>query len=156
MVKLVLAFVLASLPCVAQFRSIKIWFNGTGCASCTESLGERMKRVRGVESAQVNTQEGTLTLELAAQNRVRLEQIRDFIEQDGTKAIRAVVRVNGDLAKSPDRWILRPDGVSSSYEVTGPELNPGRVMVTGDVRELRSNSGAIQIHASQVKVGNVP
>ena len=65
-VRILLTFVLATLPCTAQFRSMKIWFSGTGCASCTESLGERMKRVHGVESAQVDAQEGTLDLQLAA------------------------------------------------------------------------------------------
>jgi hypothetical protein len=135
---------------------MKIWFNGTGCESCTESLGERMKRVRGVESAAVNLQEGTLDVKLAPQNRVRLEQVRDFIEQDGTKAVRAVVHIGGDLEKSADRWILQPPGVSSSYEVTGIDLKPGAAVIRGEVRELRPDSGAIKINASQVEAAQAP
>ena len=156
MARILLTFVLATLPCAAQFRSMKIWFSGTGCASCTESLAERMKRVRGVESAQVNAQEGTLELQFAPQNRVRLEQIRDFIEQDGTKATRAVVRVNGQVEKLGDRWILRPPGVSTSYDITGSDLKPGPATVAGEVRELRAESGTIQIHATRVEAAQGP
>jgi hypothetical protein len=115
-----------------------------------------MKRVRGVESAQVNAQEGTLELQLAPQNRVRLEQIRDFIEQDGTKATRAVVHVNGEVEKLGDRWILRPPGVSTSYEITGPDLKPGPAIVAGDIRELRAASGTIQIRATRVEAAHGP
>jgi hypothetical protein len=149
--RILLTFILATLPCAAQFRTMKIWFSGTGCASCTESLSERMKRVRGVESAQVNAQEGTLDLRLAPQNRVRLEQIRDFIEQDGTKATRAVVRVNGEVEKLGDRWFLRPPGVSTTYEIAGPDLKPGPAIVAGEVREFRAGSGTIQIRATRVE-----
>ena len=115
-----------------------------------------MKRVRGVESAQVNAQEGTLDLQLAPQNRVRLEQIRDFIEQDGTKATRAVVRVNGEVEKLGDRWILRPPGVSSTYEIAGPDLKPGPATVAGEVREFRAGSGTIQIRATRVEAAQAP
>jgi hypothetical protein len=115
-----------------------------------------MKRVRGVESAHVNSQESTLELQLAPQNRVRLEQIRDFIEQDGTKATRAVVRVNGEVEKLGDRWMLRPPGVSTSYEITGPDLKPGPVIVTGEVSQLRAGSGTIQIRATAVEAAQAP
>lgn len=146
--KTIVLFALASLPCAAQFRSVKIWFTGVGCASCTESMTERMRRVRGVESAKVDAQAGTLDLLLAEGNRVRLEQIRDLIEQDGTKTTRALVRVSGDLSKAKDRWILRPPGVSSAYEISGPNLTAGTHAITGEVHELHAGSGPIRIQVS--------
>ena len=146
--KAILLFALATLPCAAQFRSIKIWFNGIGCASCTESMTERARRLRGVESAKLDAQAGTLDVRLAEQNRVRLEQIRDLIEQDGTKAVRAAVRVGGDLSKTNDRWMLRPPGASWEYEITGPDLTAGTRVITGEVRELHATSGILRIQVS--------
>jgi cation transport ATPase len=145
--RLLLLIIVAAIPCAAQFRTVKIWFTGTGCTSCTESMGDRMRRLRGVESAKVNAQEGTLEIQLAETNRVRLEQIRDLIEQDGTKSIRAVVRVRGDLSKTDDRWILQPAGISSKYEVAGPGLAAGPSTIAGEVRDLHAS--AIRIEASE-------
>src|SRR3954447_14351578 len=116
-VKALLLLALAALPCAAQVRSVKVWFNGIGCASCTESMNERVRRLRGVESVRLDTQAGTLEVQLAGQNRIRLEQIRDLIEQDGTKALRAAVRIGGELSKTNDQWMLRPPGVSWQYEI---------------------------------------
>ena len=78
----VLFFVLAA-SCPAQFRTVEMTFQGVGCASCLESLPSRVQRLRGVESATVDAKAGVLTVKLAEQNRVRVEQIRDFVEQDG-------------------------------------------------------------------------
>src|SRR4051794_21203497 len=124
--RVLLLIVLATLPSRAQFRSVKLWFSGVGCDSCTESMPERLRRLRGVESAKVDAAEGTLDVQLAEQNRVRFEQIRDLIEQDGTKVTRAFVRVMGDVSKVGDRWMLKP-AASSSYEVSekGVKVAPG-------------------------------
>jgi hypothetical protein len=127
---------LAALPGAAQFRSIRIWFTDVGCASCTESMSERIGRLRGVQSAKVDAKEGLLDIRLSEQNRVRLEQVRDLIEQDGTKAKRAVVQVSGDVSKANDVWILQPAGVSSTYEISGASLTAGQATLTGEVRDL--------------------
>lgn len=147
--KIALWLALAALPCSAQFRFVKVWFSGNDCASCTQSMAERMQRIRGVESASVDAEGGTLEVHLAEQNRVRIEQIRDFIEQDGTKATRAAVRVTGDLSNVDGRWMLRPARVSSAYEVTGPELSAGPRTIIGEVSEL--HAGTIRIHATESK-----
>jgi hypothetical protein len=113
-------------------------------------MPERMRRLRGVEEAQVNPREETLEVHLKEPNRIRLEQIRDLIEQDGTRITRAVVQIRGDLFKADGGWMLRPAGVSSAYEITGPDLIAGSCIVTGEVRELHVTSGALRIYASQV------
>src|SRR5436190_23389080 len=102
--KLALLILLAA-PCWAQFRSMEITFEGIGCASCMESLPGRMQRLRGVESATIDAQRGVLKIQLAEQNRVRLEQVRDMIEQDGTKAKSATITVKGDLAQTDGKWV---------------------------------------------------
>src|SRR5689334_6071977 len=115
--KLALLAALVVLPCSAQFRSIEITFEGIGCASCMESLPSRMQRLRGVESATVDAQRGVLTIQLAEQNRVRLEQVRDMVEQDGTKTKTASVTVKGDLAQVDGKWVLQPPSLPATYEV---------------------------------------
>jgi hypothetical protein len=142
-----LLLVLLALPGAAQFRSVKVWFSGVGCASCIESMPERMRRLRGVEEAKVNAQEGTLEIQLAQQNRVRFEQIRDLIEQDGTKVTRAEVRVSGDVSNAEDRWMLKPAGSSLVYELTGKKVkfSTGQRTVAGDIPEPHPRSGPVQI-----------
>lgn len=150
--KLALFSIMAALPCLAQFRLIEIKFEGVGCAGCIDSLPSRMQRLRGVESAVVDVDRGILKVHLATQNRVRLEQVRDLIEQDGTKTVQAAVRVKGDLAKLDAKWLLRPKELSTSYEVeskAAAPLSPGAYLVVGVVTRLRSGSGPIVIEATE-------
>jgi hypothetical protein len=152
--RLFLLILAATLPCLAQFRSIEITFTGIGCVSCIESLPARVQRMRGVESAAVDAQHGVLKIQLAAQNRVRLEQVRDAIEQDGTKTKTAAVRVQGALSQKEGKWVLDLAAVSASYEVGGgppPSAVAGTYFVVGDVAQLRPESGRIVIRARDLK-----
>jgi len=115
--KLFPLFLLAALPAFAQFRSIEVTFEGIGCASCMESLPSRIGRLRGVESTKVDVQHSTVKVELAEQNRVRLEQVRDMIEQDGTKAKSALVTVKGNLSQIDGKWVLQPPALPAAYEI---------------------------------------
>lgn len=146
--KLLPLFLLAAFPALAQFRSIEITFEGIGCASCMESLPSRMQRLRGVESTKVDVQHSTLKIQLAEQNRVRLEQVRDMIEQDGTKAKSAVVTVKGDLSQADGKWVLQPPSLPASYEVEASSPAAGAVIVTGEVSKLKPESGRLVIKAS--------
>ena len=151
--KLVLLSLAAVLPCLAQFQSMEIAFEGIGCASCLESLPARIQRMRGVESATVDPERGILKVQLAAENRVRLEQVRDMIEQDGTKTKKAAVRVRGELSQVEGRWVLRLTGMEASYAVEGavPASGAGTYVVSGDIAALRPESGPLVIRASEMK-----
>jgi len=140
--RLLLLLTLA-LPACAQFRSMEITFEGVGCATCVESLPSRLARVRGVQSAKV---EGSvLKVRLAEQNRVRLEQIRDFIEQDGTKAKRAIVEVRGDVAKDGDTWMLKPAGLPAEYRLDWPAATEGTHTLKGLVTEMHPAESPLTI-----------
>ena len=149
--RILLLIALIALPAAGQFRSVSLSFTGVGCASCTESMGERVRRLRGVEDAKVDAEKRLLVVRLAEQNRVRIEQIRDFVEQDGTKATRATVRVTGDLAEESGRWLLRPSGASWSYAIKGANLAAGRYAITGEIREMHAASGVIEISATNLE-----
>ncbi len=137
-------------PLCAQFRTIDISFEGVGCASCIESLPARMQRIRGVESATatVDGRTGILQLKLAAQNRIRLEQVRDAVEQDGTKVKKATVSVAGTLTFEAGKWLLSPGG-SATYEIAAEHPEAGRVEVQGIVADVHAPSPLL-IRASRL------
>ena len=140
--------ILLSVPAWAQFRSIEITFQGIDCASCMESLPSRIQRLRGVESATVDPQRNVLKIQLAEQNRVRLEQVRDMIEQDGTKVKSASVTVKGELAQVDGKWVLQPPSLPASYEVEAASPAAGTFTVSGEVAKLRPDSGRLVIKAT--------
>jgi cation transport ATPase len=146
--KLLTLFLLAALPSLAQFRSIEVTFEGIGCASCMESLPARIQRLRGVESATVDAQHGTLKIQLAEQNRVRIEQVRDMIEQDGTKTKTAVVTVKGELSQADGKWVLQPPSLPTAYEVEAASPAAGTCTVSGEIVKLKPASGPLVIKAS--------
>ena len=132
----------AALCSFAQFRTIEMTFKGVGCASCIESLPGRVQRLRGVESATVDAGTGVLRVKLAEQNRVRVEQIRDFVEQDGTKAASAVVSATGEIREEGGRRVIQIG--SSTYVVTNTAL-AGVQTIAGEIVDLKPESGAITI-----------
>ena len=146
--RFLLLTILSALPCAAQFLSIDVGFQGIGCVSCIESLPDRVKRLRGVESATVDAEHAILKLQLSSPNRVRLEQVRDMIEQDGTKVRKAAVRVKGELARRDGKWMLQPEGASVAYavEATDSSLTPGVKTIAGEVVDLHPESGPLVIH----------
>jgi hypothetical protein len=103
-----------------------------------------------VESATVDAQRGVLKIQLAEQNRVRLEQVRDMIEQDGTKTKAATVTVKGDLAQVDGKWVLQPPSLPASYEVAAASPAPGTVTITGEVAKMRPDTGRLVIKASSL------
>jgi hypothetical protein len=109
-----------------------------------------VQRLRGVESATVDAQRGILKIQLAEQNRVRLEQVRDMIEQDGIKTKAATVRVKGELAQVDGKWVLQPPSLPASYEVAATSPAAGTVTITGEVANMRPDNGRLLIKASSL------
>jgi copper chaperone CopZ len=156
---LVLAAAATTVPLAAQLRSVDLLFSGIECASCLESLPARLQRMRGVESVKVDAPRQIVEIRLAAQNRVRLEQIRDAIEQDGTKARQASLIVEGTLSEEGGRWLLKLPNGGSQFEVSldgAPpsvqySLKAGRVSLPGKVTDLRPESGFMTILAKSIE-----
>jgi hypothetical protein len=78
--------------------------------------------MRGVESAEVDAARGVLRVKLASGNRVRLELVRDQIEQDGTKLTAAAVEGVGTIEPETERWVFQPDGQPLGYTIEGITL----------------------------------
>jgi hypothetical protein len=99
---------LAALPACAELKMLRVEFEPSDCATCTQSLPERIRRIRGVASARLS--EGKpprLDLEFAAGNRVRFGRVRETIEQDGTKWVKAHVEASGLCEKQGDGWVFK-------------------------------------------------
>jgi hypothetical protein len=149
--RLLLLCAWAALPLAAQFRHIEIKFTPTECANCTASMPERIQRIRGVETAAVDTDRRVLTIELAPGNRVRLEQVRDLIEQDGTRATSALVQLRGEIARAGADWTIAPAGVRATYRVAARDpLAPGMYVIHGDITDLHPKDTRLTIETTAI------
>ena len=99
----------------AEFLSIEQRFGGIVCGSCAESLQKSFSWLRGVESVQVNMEEGVARLTLRPGNRVRLEDIRDRIKAVGFTPAAAQVRAEGNVLKHEGTWRLSLDANTQNY-----------------------------------------
>src|SRR5271154_6672936 len=75
--------VIAACMARAEFMGVEVFLKDMNCPSCSESLGKALERVRGVKHVEVSMNDGTVTLELADQNRVTIEQVWDSIKRVG-------------------------------------------------------------------------
>jgi copper chaperone CopZ len=94
----------AAAPAAAQLVEVDIRYRDTGCAACVESLERRLKQMRGVEEASVDA--SRIRLKLAGENRVRLQQVRDFVEQGGNRIERVALKASGRAERQDGRWVL--------------------------------------------------
>lgn len=111
-----------------------------------ESLAPRLKRLRGVEAAEVDTVKGCVTLRLSAENRVRIEQVRDAIEQDGSRATHAVVEATGRVVRDGDEWFLEIAGVAVRYRLGGSGWREGTATIRGETTQLHPPTPPITLH----------
>lgn len=119
----------------AEYLKIEMGFGGMECASCTEFIEGKFTRNRNVKSVHVDKQNSVLTLELKPDNKLRLEQVRDQVQQSGftpkdTRVVVQGVAQNGALTIS---------GLEQQIAVTDPkQLLSGyadkRVRVEGEVK----------------------
>jgi len=126
--RLAILLLAAALSASAEFRRVEVDFEGTGCASCAESLPARLGRVRGVESVEVDLSRNRVTIRLQAGNKTRLAPLVSRITQDGTKIRRVETVVRGKIARQGDGLSLLPSGLTETYRLRPGErasrLNP--------------------------------
>jgi len=123
---------LSAMPCAAQFKELRFEVQGTDCISCNASLPERLKRIRGVES--VVLEGNTAILKFTAENRVRFEQLRDMIEQDGTKVKSASLIAKGK--REGDSFKV---GTSLFALPAGTDLPADDIVIAAKVSDVHSN-----------------
>jgi copper chaperone CopZ len=80
----ILLLMLAALSTArAEFLRVEVFVKDMNCASCSDSLGRTFEKMRGVKHVDVSMKEGTVTLDLADQNRIAIEQVWDALKRVG-------------------------------------------------------------------------
>jgi len=80
----------------AEFLHMEVSMKDMNCASCSESLGKAFEKMRGVQHVDVSMEKGTVTLDLAEQNRVTIEQVWDTVKRIGFTPGDTKVTVRGN------------------------------------------------------------
>ena len=155
----VLAFLLfvSATVAPAQIQTMEMTFDGVGCVPCVESMPARAKRIRGVEEAKVDAAGSSLSIRLAPKTRVRVEQIRDLIEQDGTKARSAVIEVLGIISEEKGRTILTVPDQPLPFELVTSRstTNTGSVRLKGLISQLKPEQGQrLRIEVREISPAN--
>lgn len=148
--RFVLLVVLACPALLGEFLEVRISFDAGGCVSCAESLEQRLGRVRGVESVELNLEEGVVSLELTQGNRVRLLPLLSRVEQGGAKMLDARVVARGVVRREDGVQLFQPAGLRREYRLEGDLLTPGEdvrvqatvVDVEKGVLRARSSGGS--------------
>jgi hypothetical protein len=133
--KLLLLILLAA-PLPAEFHTIAIRYTPSGCIDCAHSLEARLGKLRGVEKLTFDPN-GSVTLRLAPGNRVRLELIRDFIEQGGEKIQRIDVEATGTIEAEGAEFVFVNAGLETRYPVTGAARAAAGVRIQAHTEKSR-------------------
>lgn len=131
MARVVLLLMMGLMSAAGQLREVTIELEPTGCATCTQSLPERMGRVRGVAEAKFLESPARVMVKLERENRVRLTRLLDVVRQDGT-GIRGVALTAAGEAFEDGGWKFRVLAGDAALAWAGkPPVESGRWLVEG-------------------------
>jgi copper chaperone CopZ len=82
----------------AEFLRVEVSMKDMNCASCSDSLGKAFEKMRGVQHVEVSMDKGTVTLDLADNNRVTIEQVWDTVKRIGFTPGDTKVIVRGNVS----------------------------------------------------------
>ena len=92
---MLLVLALFALTAHAEFLRVEVHMKDMDCASCSVSLEKAFEKLRGVKHVDLSMTDGSVTLELADENRITLEQIWDAIKRVGFTPGETKVTVRG-------------------------------------------------------------
>lgn len=149
---LILLVLLAS-PLSAELLEAEIRFQGTGCVSCAESLEPRLARIRGMETVELDLEEGRIRLKLEAGNRARIGPLRLRVTQDGTKILSMSAVAQGVAARKDRVWTFTLSGPNEEMRLQtadGIDLEPGRpYRLSGAIEETEDGELAFQAESAK-------
>ena len=126
MSKVLIPMLIAAGLMRGEFLRVEVFMRDMSCESCSESLGSALKRLRGVENVKVDFKAGTVAVELAAHNRVGVEQVWDAIKRVGFTPGETKVVVRGTVTGTK----LDVPEIGKMFEIDGRAAD-------GEVVELR-------------------
>lgn len=81
----------------AEFLHMQVFMKDMNCPSCSDSMAKAFEKMRGVKHVEVSMNDGTVTLDLADQNRVTIEQVWDTVKRIGFTPGDTKVTVRGTV-----------------------------------------------------------
>lgn len=127
--KILFLLILASGAIQAEFLRIEVFIRDMTCPSCTDSLVAAFKRMRGVDHVEVDFKEGFVRLDLAAQNRVGVEQAWDAIKRVGFTPGETKVAVRGNVKDSK----LEVPEINRTFQIEGRAPDGDSVELKGTI-----------------------
>jgi len=132
--KLLILFALGAGGIRAEFLHIEVLIRDMNCEPCTDSLAGAFKKMRGVDAVNVDFKAGTVAVDLAARNRVGVDQVWDAIKRVGFTPGATKVTVRGavqgktlqvpEIGKSFDIDGSAPEGDQELKGTTAPPPDP--------------------------------
>jgi len=115
----------------AEFLEMRVFVKDMNCESCTQNLEATFKRMRSVESVDVDFKAGTIALKLAEKNRLSPEQVWDAIKRVGFTPGATEVRVRGsinngklEVAEAAKTYEIEGKTSGENVELTGKTMPP--------------------------------
>lgn len=138
---MVILLLLSACGVRAELLHIQVLVRDMTCESCSESLGSLLKRMRGVENVDIDYKAATVRLDLAAQNRIGIEQVWDAIKRVGFTPGATKVDLRGVV--SGNRIEVREADKTYQIEGHAPE---GETEVKGTIEPPPDPRTPIVIH----------
>lgn len=134
-----LALSLAVAPAMATAALLEVEQSvfGMDCVPCAYGVEKSLKKLDGVTTVRVSLNEGMVTITLAADNQLSLDQIRQQILDNGFTPREAVVRVFGTV--DSDGSQLRLKTTANTSYVLAPSATVGEA-VWGKLKSIRAGS----------------
>jgi copper chaperone CopZ len=125
---------LAATAVHGEFLKIELAVENMDCISCTKSLAGVLKKIKGVQTVQIDASKGAIVTLLPG-NTLRLDRIRDAVKGVGFMPRGANVTVKGTPVTGDGKWRFDIEGLSQQYGLTSND--------NGMLGNLRGSEGKV-------------
>ena len=129
----------------AEFRRIELEVRDMDCASCIVSLRNSLKRVRGVETVELDPEKAKASMTLLPDNKISLDRVRDAIKGAGFTPRVATVVVRGKAITEQGKWEFEVESINQKFLLVAvdpkliEELRKGGMMTIEATSPVRSD-----------------
>lgn len=124
-----LLMLIAACTARAEFLRIEVYMKDMNCASCSDSLEQRFKKMAGVKSVEVSMDKGTVSLELEKENRIPIERVWDTIKRIGFTPGDSKAVLRGSVLGN----VLKISGLDQTLQLEGHAPDGENVELKGTI-----------------------
>ncbi len=84
----------------AELRRVQFKVEGMSCAYCNTTMSGALKKLEGVEKVELVAESGLVVIELKAENKIALEQLRRIVRSNGYPTKEAEITARGRIQNS--------------------------------------------------------